>query len=118
MSDHNTLEQLLEHLRKDASLEDSLSLYAQKKFKRNQPFTDTQIQRKKEFLVFIKKYISDTFDSEMADEIEVGLENNFCVSTAGHHGPMGHPFFYHATVLRSTYTNAPIINFNVSQVSL
>lgn len=118
MSDHNTSEQLLEYLEKDESLQDSLSLYAEKRFKRNQLFTKIQAQRKKEFIDFIKDYASQRFTLEMVNELVVGLENNFCVSTAGHHWPIGHPFFFHATILRSISENAPIINLNISQVSL
>lgn len=65
MSDHNTSEKLLEYLEKDASLRDSLSLYAEKRFKRNQLFTKIQVQRKKEFIDFIKDYASQRFTSEM-----------------------------------------------------
>ncbi len=118
MSDHNTSEKLLEYLEKDASLRDSLSLYAEKRFKRNQLFTKIQVQRKKEFIDFIKDYASQRFTSEMVHGLATWLENNFCVSTAGHHWPIGHPFFFHATILRSMTENAPIINLNVSQVSL
>lgn len=85
MSDHNTSEQLLEYLEKDGSLQDSLSLYAEKRFKRNQLFTKIQAQRKKEFIDFIKDYASQRFTLEMVNELVIGLENNFCVSTAGHH---------------------------------
>lgn len=118
MSNHTTSEQLLEYLEKDLSLRDNLSLYAEKRFKRNHLFTEIQVKRKKEFVDFIKDYASPKFPLEMVNELTMGLENNFCASTAGHHWPMGHPFFFHATILRSMTENAPIINLNVSQVSL
>jgi hypothetical protein len=118
MSSHNTSEKLLEYLEKDVSLRDSLLLYSEKRFKRNQQFTEIQVQRKKEFIDFIENYASQRFTSEMVYELVTGLENNFCVSTAGHHWPIGHPFFFHATILRSMSTKAPIINLNISQISL
>lgn len=85
MSNHNNSEQLLKYLEEDVSLRDSLSSYAEKRFRRNQFFTKIQVQRKKEFIDFIVDYASRKFPLEMVDELVTGLENNFCVSTAGHH---------------------------------
>ncbi len=85
MSNHTTSEQLLEYLEKDLSLRDNLSLYAEKRFKRNHLFTEIQVKRKKEFVDFIKDYASPKFPLEMVNELTMGLENNFCASTAGHH---------------------------------
>jgi hypothetical protein len=44
--------------------------------------------RKQEFLDFIGPYVMQKFDSSMSKIVVDGLQKNYAVSTAEHHGPM------------------------------
>jgi len=55
----------------------------------------------------------------MADTVVKSLGKNYAVSTAEHHGPMGHPFFWQSTILRGLVNpDEAIINLCTSHVSL
>lgn len=55
----------------------------------------------------------------MAESVVNALSRNYAVSTAEHHGPMGHPFFFQSTLLRAiTQSERLVINFATSHVSL
>lgn len=55
----------------------------------------------------------------MADTVVKSLSENYAVSTAEHHGPMGHPFFWQSTILRGIVNpSEAIINLCTSHVSL
>lgn len=77
------------------------------------------MERKKEFLEILRKYVSWRFDQDMADMVITSLSENYSVSTAEHHGPMGHPFFWQSTILRGLVNpSEAIINLCTSHVSL
>lgn len=92
----------------------SLFSYAQEKY--HQPDTSP---KKKDFLDFLTKYVSQKHSPEMAHLVVKSLEENYSASTADHHGPIGHPFWYQSAILRglSSPENA-IVNFCTSHVSL
>lgn len=50
--------------------------------------------------------------------MQKSLKENYAVSTAEHHGPLGHPFFFQSTILRGLIQNETIVNFCTSHVSL
>lgn len=75
--------------------------------------------RKKEFLDFFGPYTTKLFGADTSEKITDSLDQNYCISTADHHGPIGHPFFFQSTILRGLIqpTHA-LIHFCTSQVSL
>ena len=73
--------------------------------------------RKHEFLELIGDYVLQNFDESIKKEIG-SLAKNYCVSTAEHHGPMGHPFFFQSALLRGLENPDTIINLCTSHVSL
>lgn len=77
------------------------------------------VERKKEFLGILEEHVSWKFDQDMAEKVVTSLSKNYSVSTAEHHGPMGHPFFWQSTILRGLVNpDQAIINFCTSHVSL
>lgn len=75
--------------------------------------------RKQEFLNFITTYTSTHFWDIVAKQVCTALETEYCVSTADHHGPIGHAFFFQSAILRGlTQPHIPIIQFCTSHVSL
>jgi hypothetical protein len=47
------------------------------------------------------------------------LSKNYAVSTAEHHGPLGHPFFFQSAILRGLVNpEEAIVNLCTSHVSL
>lgn len=75
--------------------------------------------RKQEFLEFLRGYVEKKFGSTYAETVVTALSKNYAVSTAEHHGPMGHPFFFQSALLRGlVQPELPIINFATSHVSL
>lgn len=63
--------------------------YAQEKYLHPQ-----ESQKKIEFLDFLTKYVSQRHSPEIAHLVKKSLEKNYAVSTADHHGPIGHPFWF------------------------
>jgi hypothetical protein len=51
-------------------------------------------KRKSEFLDILHNFTEKKFGSAIARETVESLQKNYCVSTADHHGPLGHPFFF------------------------
>ena len=77
------------------------------------------LERKWEFIRFLGNYITETFWSELARITTDSLNKNYCISTGDHHGPMGHPFFFHSATLRGlVHPHDAIINLSTSHVSL
>ncbi len=75
--------------------------------------------RKQEFLNFLDGYVTRKFGKKSAEIVVDALLRNYAVSTAEHHGPMGHPFFFQSALLRAiTQPDLPVINFATSHVSL
>lgn len=55
----------------------------------------------------------------MSDSVVRSLTKNYCISTADHHGPLGHPFFFQSAILRGLVRpDEPIVNLCTSHVSL
>lgn len=97
----------------------SLFDYARSHYKVSPDENTLFIERKKEFLEILRKYVSWIFHQGMADTIVESLSKNYAVSTAEHHGPMGHPFFWQSTILRGIVNpSEAIINLCTSHVSL
>lgn len=79
----------------------------------------SHIQRKKDFLAFFSSYITKKFNAELATSVTTSLDNNYCVSTADHHGPIGHPFWFQSGILRGLVRpGEAIVNLCTSHVSL
>lgn len=78
----------------------------------------TSHSRKDEFLTLLRSFTTKKFWSELAHTITSSLDANYCVSTAEHHGPHGHPFFWQSTLLRRIVSEVPPITFATSHVSL
>ncbi len=77
------------------------------------------LERKAEFLGIIRTYVSWKFDDTMAHAVAESLSKNYAVSTAEHHGPMGHPFFFQSALLRGIVNpGESIVNLCTSHVSL
>lgn len=75
--------------------------------------------RKKEFLDFFESYCVKLFGKSLSENIIDSLRQNYCVSTADHHGPIGHPFFFQSTILRGlVQPEHMLVHFCTSQVSL
>ncbi len=85
MGNHGNLEQILEYLERDINLQENIYLYAEKRYKGRNLLTDKQQKRKKDFIDLMRNYSSENFTPEMTNKIVSGLEENFCISTAGHH---------------------------------
>lgn len=70
-------------------------------------------------MVFLKNYTERKFSPEISSQVLESLHRNYCVSTAEHHGPMGHPFFFQSAILRGLVNpGEAIVNFCTSNVSL
>lgn len=55
----------------------------------------------------------------MAHTVVESLRENYAVSTAEHHGPLGHPFFFQSAILRGLVNpDEAIVNLCTSHVSL
>lgn len=94
----------------------SLFEYAQKHYHGSK---NVITERKEEFLNFIYHYTTSRFGDTMAHQVRDSLEKEYCVSTAEHHGPLGHAFFFQSAILRGlVQPGLPIIHFCASQVSL
>ena len=92
----------------------SLFDYAKEKYTIIQP-----TERKKYFLAFLSSYIIKKFNTELATLVTTSLDNNYCVSTADHHGPAGHPFWFQSGILRGLVRpDEAIVNLCTSHVSL
>ena len=75
--------------------------------------------RKAELLEIIASFVSRKFGHDLAETLVASLEENYVVSTAEHHGPMGHPFFWQSAILRGLVNpGQAIINLCTSHVSL
>jgi hypothetical protein len=79
----------------------------------------TILERKEEFLDFITTYTSSHFGDTVSRQVRESLCKEYCVSTADHHGPIGHPFFFQSAILRGiVQPDNAIVQFCASQVSL
>jgi hypothetical protein len=97
----------------------SLFDYATEYYHGNQYDSPVFQSRKEAFLSFLHTYVSQRHGIEMAESVISALSKNYAVSTAEHHGLMGHPFFFQSTLLRAiTQPELPVINFATSHVSL
>lgn len=75
--------------------------------------------RKNEFLQYVWDYTLRAHGAEVRDLTLGSLQSNYCVSTADHHGPIGHPFFFQSAILRGlTRPKEAIVNLCTSHVSL
>lgn len=97
----------------------SILEYAQKFYRTSNPETLTFQSRKSECIDIISSHVSQNFSPGLAQKVRESLSENYSVSTAEHHGPMGHPFFFQSAVLRGVVNpqNA-IVNLCTSHVSL
>lgn len=103
----------------DAHGDTSLFDYAHSHYRVSPDENPLFVERKKEFLGILEEHVSWKFDQDMADKVVTSLSKNYSVSTAEHHGPMGHPFFWQSTILRGLVNpDQAIINFCTSHVSL
>lgn len=73
---------------------------------------------KKEFLDLLDQYTTQKFDALLSEKVTSSLRKNYTVSTAEHHGPIGHPFFFQSAILRGLVHPDAIINFCISHISL
>jgi len=97
----------------------SLYDYASESYHPKNNQTPLWITRKKELLDTLNTYLTNKFDSQLGQQVCESLGQNFCVSTAEHHGPMGHPFFFQSALLRWIVNpDTAIVNFCTSHVSL
>lgn len=75
--------------------------------------------RRVEFLKYTWDYIEKKHWKTIRENAIQSLMSNYCVSTADHHGPIGHPFFFQSAVLRwLTRPWEAIVNLCTSHVSL
>ncbi len=77
------------------------------------------LERKTEFLGILSEYVSWKFGDTLAHTVVKSLRENYAVSTAEHHGPLGHPFFFQSAILRGLVNpDEAIVNLCTSHVSL
>lgn len=77
------------------------------------------LERKTEFINILGWYVLWKFGPDMAQKVTESLEKNYAISTAEHHGPMWHPFFFQSTLLRGLVNpDETIVNLCTSHVSL
>lgn len=97
----------------------SLFEYAKEQYSISENTSDIAQRRKQEFLDFLQWYVENKFGNTYAEIVITTLSRNYAVSTAEHHGPMGHPFFFQSALLRAlTQPELPVINLATSHVSL
>ncbi len=97
----------------------SLFDYAKKNYRPTPSDTPLFLERKKEFIGFLGEYLSRKFNTDISEKACESLERNYAVSTAEHHGPMGHPFFFQSAILRwFVNPEEAIVNLCTSHVSL
>lgn len=121
MSDFDAILARLPSLARLLETSGSMSLfeYAQKYYHSIENEDVLFQSRKQEFLGVLQMYITKQFDRSLADTVVDTLKQNYAVSTAEHHGPMGHPFFFQSALLRAiARPDLPVINFATSHVSL
>ncbi len=121
MSDFDAILARLPSLARLLETQGSLSLfeYAQKNYYVTESGNPLFQSRKEEFLAFLNTYVSQRHGEEMTTIVVSALSRNYAVSTAEHHGPMGHPFFFQSALLRAvSQPELPVINFATSHVSL
>lgn len=121
MSDFDDLLEQLPSLSELLVKHGSMSLfdYAQKYYSVSDQTSPLFLSRKQEFLDFLEVYVSHKFDRSLAGIVVKTLQSNYAVSTAEHHGPMGHPFFFQSALLRAlAQPELPVVNFATSHVSL
>ena len=75
----------------------SLWEYAQNNYISHGP---ASVKRKNEFLSYLSKYVRENHGEKIQNTILESLLSNYCISTADHHGPIGHPFFFQSAILR------------------
>ncbi len=117
----DSLLQKLPYLRHLVETHGDMSLfdYGKAYYKWTQDKDTLFLERKTEFLSIVGIFVSWKFGQNMADTVTKSLSENYAVSTAEHHGPMGHPFFWQSTILRGIVNpDEAIINFCTSHVSL
>jgi len=56
-------------------------------------------QRKEEFITALRAEVGLYFPPAVADSVALQMQDNYCLSTAEHHGPLTHPFFVHSNLL-------------------
>jgi len=121
MSDFDAVLAYLPSLKNLLDTHGSMSLfeYAQKNYSISENTSNLAQRRKQEFLDFLQWYVEKKFWDTYADTVIAALSKNYAVSTAEHHGPMWHPFFFQSALLRAiTQSELPVINFATSHVSL
>jgi len=121
MSDFDAILARLPSLAQLLETQGSMSLfeYAQKSYQGAESDDPLFQSRKQELLDFLQIYVTERFDSSLAHTVVDTLRKNYAVSTAEHHGPMGHPFFFQSAILRAiTNSDLPVVNFATSHVSL
>lgn len=75
--------------------------------------------RKEEFIRLLTRYVAAKFPLEVAPLLEKTLQENYSISTADHHGPIGHPFWFQSGIIRGLVRpTEAIINLCTSHVSL
>ncbi len=74
--------------------------------------------RKEDFLGKIYQYSKYIFGLTGATDIKKTLREQYLASTATHHGPMGHPFFFQSSLTHACIRQGDIIHFCMSQISL
>lgn len=76
--------------------------------------------RKNDFIEILREYLWGIFSQKSTiDRVMESLESNFCISSADHHGPIGHPFFFQSSILRwLVHAENTIVNLCTSHVSL
>jgi hypothetical protein len=74
--------------------------------------------RQQELLDFLDTYVTKRFGNDIAHKVTKSLKNNYVVSTAEHHGPLGHPFFFQSSIIRGIVHDDTVVNFCTSHVSL
>lgn len=98
--------------------EKSIFSYAQENYQIQEQNSELFYKRKTEFIGYISKYVATDYPL-LAPSIEKSLSTNYAVSTAEHHGPLGHPFFFQSALLRwVVFPDLIHLNLCTSHVSL
>ena len=117
----NSLLQKLPYLRHLMDTHGDMSLfdYGKAHYRWAQKNDALFLERKTEFLGILSEYVSWKLGDTLAHTVVESLRENYAVSTAEHHGPLGHPFFFQSAILRGLVNpDEAIVNLCTSHVSL
>lgn len=117
----DSLVEKLPYLRHLIDMHGDMSLFDYgRAYYRRIPNNDTLfLERKTEFINILRWHVLQKFGPSMAQKVTESLGKNYAVSTAEHHGPLGHPFFFQSALLRGLVNpDETVVNLCTSHVSL